>query len=535
VLKRTARKNRLNFFECSAQIPDHHFQLPRNHELLKADAQKVLEVLDWRLLSFSEAYTRQQALHEERSLDASPDRLVIVEHPPVVTIGRSGDDQDLCLHEAVLRQKGIELHYIDRGGKATYHGPGQLVAYPIIEITNRDLHWYVQTLLEAVASVLGGYGLEPAFKDGNPGIWVNGKKIASIGIAVKKWITYHGLALNVNTDLSAFDWIIPCGHPDEVMTSMQNELGRPIDLIEVKQRFISKFREHFGYAIEPKQKHPEWLKIPLTGTAAVEAVEHLLGDLRLGTVCQSAHCPNIGECFHRGTATFMILGNQCTRNCRFCAVESGCPEPVDPEEPERVAEAVKSLGLNYAVITSVTRDDLDDGGAGQFARTIEAIRRSRPHTKIEVLVPDFKGLLNSLQKVCMARPDMFNHNMETVPRLYPTVRPQARFERSLKILEFAAAEGLKTKSGMMLGLGEQSQEISDTLLALRRTGCSCLTLGQYLSPSKDHALVERYLQPEEFDMWAHKAKAMGFKEVAAGPLIRSSYKAEEMAKRPESA
>jgi lipoic acid synthetase len=409
----------------------------------------------------------------------------------------------------------------------------RLVAYPIIEITNRDLHWFAHTLLEAVASVLRAYGLEPAFKDGNPGIWVAGKKIASIGIAVKKWITYHGVALNVNTDLTAFDWIIPCGHPDEVMTSMQNELGRPLDPTEVKRRFVHKFCEYFGYPATLKPKHPDWLKIRLRGPAAAEAVEHLLGDLRLGTVCQSAHCPNLCECFNRGTATFMILGSRCTRNCRFCAVESGCPEPLDPEEPERVAEAVHNLGLKYAVITSVTRDDLEDGGAAHFARTIEAIRGSCPDTKVEVLVPDFKGLLNSLQKVCLARPDMFNHNIETVPRLYPRVRPRARFERSLKILEFAAAEGLETKSRMMLGLGEGAQEIIDTLLALQRTGCGYLTLGQYLSPSESHVPVARYVQPGEFDMWADKAKNLGFKQVVAGPLIRSSYKAEEMKKRPE--
>jgi lipoate-protein ligase B len=224
---------------------------------MAADDKKALEVLDWGLISFKEAYARQQAYWKERSTGASPDRLVIVEHPPVVTIGRSGNEQDLCLPEAVFRQKGIELHRIDRGGKATYHGPGQLVAYPIIEILNRDLHWYVHTLLETVASVLRGYGLEPIFKEGNPGIWVAGKKIASIGIAVKKWITYHGMALNVHPDLAAFDWIIPCGHPDEVVTSMETELGQPVDLIEVKRRFIHQFCEHFGYSIEPKQKHPK--------------------------------------------------------------------------------------------------------------------------------------------------------------------------------------------------------------------------------------------------------------------------------------
>jgi lipoic acid synthetase len=493
-----------------------------------------IEIVDWGRLPYGPAFERQKTFVEERQKGIQPDRLVMVEHPPVVTIGRSGNQKDVCLPDEMLRQRGVELYYIDRGGRATYHGPGQMVAYPIIKIKNQDLHWYVRTLLETAASVLREYGLQPTFKKGNPGIWVDGKKIASIGIAVKKWITYHGVALNVNPDLSAFDWIVPCGHPDEIMTSMENELGQPVDLIEVKRHFIHKFCEYFGYPISPKQKHPKWLKLPSPATAAVEDLEHLLTDLRLATVCQSAHCPNIGECFNRGTATFMILGTRCTRNCRFCAVDSGFPEPLDPEEPVRVAKAAQHLGLKYVVITSVTRDDLEDGGAEQFVRTIEAIRRSCPDTKIEVLVPDFKGSLISLQNVCKARPDMFNHNIETVPRLYPLARPQARFERSLKVLKFAAGQGLKAKSGMMLGLGEQPEEIIETLLALRRIGCNYLTLGQYLSPSKDHVPVARYVQPEEFDMWAEKAKAMGFMEVAAGPMIRSSYKAEEMVKWPGS-
>jgi lipoic acid synthetase len=500
---------------------------------MMATSDNKMEVLDLGLLSYGQAFERQKTFVEQRQKGIQPDRLVMLEHPPVVTIGRSGNQGDICLPEEMLRQRGVELYYIDRGGRATYHGPGQMVAYPIIKLKNQDLHWYVHTLLDTVASVLREYGLEPTAKAGNPGIWVNGKKIASVGIAVKKWVTYHGVALNVNPDLTAFDWIVPCGHPDEIMTSMEKELGQSVNMAEIKACFIKKFREHFGYFADEALKHPAWLKLRSSVSEPVEKMERMLENFRLGTVCQSAHCPNIGECFSRGTATFMILGTRCTRACRFCAVDSGCPESLDPEEPVRVAKAVQNLGLKYVVITSVTRDDLEDGGAGQFVRTIEAIRRSCPDTKIEVLVPDFKGSLNSLQNVCMARPDMFNHNIETVPRLYPRVRPRARFERSLKILEFAAGQGLMAKSGMMLGMGEHSDEIMDTLLALRRTGCGFLTLGQYLSPSEDHVPVARYVQPREFDMWADKAKAMGFKEVAAGPLMRSSYKAEEMVERPE--
>jgi lipoic acid synthetase len=492
-----------------------------------------IKILDWGFLKYSQAFERQKALVEERLKGIEPDRLVMVEHPSVVTIGRSGNDGDVYLPKETLRQKGVDVYDVDRGGRATYHGPGQMVAYPIIKLKNQELHGYVNTLLKTAADVLRIYGLEPTFKEGNPGIWVNGKKIASIGIAVKKWITYHGIALNVSTDLAAFSWIIPCGHQEEIITSMVNELGRPLDMHSVKDQFISKFCRRFGYDLDGKINRPSWLKLPYRRSPSLEKVEHVLKNERLGTVCQSAHCPNINECFNRGTATFMILGYRCTRNCRFCAVDSGFPEPLDVDEPLRVARAVLKLGLNYVVITSVTRDDLPDGGADQFVRTIAAIRQLCPDTHIEILIPDFNGSLEPLQKVCNIGPDMFNHNIETVPRLYRTARPQACFDRSLAVLNFAAKQGLKVKSGMMLGLGEQSDEIIDTVLALRRAGCEYLSLGQYLSPSKNHVPVARYVRPEEFDWWAEKARDMGFKEVAAGPLVRSSYKAEEMIRRPE--
>jgi len=225
----------------------------------------------------------------------------------------------------------------------------------------------------------------------------------------------------------------------------------------------------------------------------------------------------------------MILGTKCTRNCRFCAVEKHDePEPIDLSEPGRVAKAVKKMKLNYAVITSVTRDDLKDCGAGQFVQTIKEIIRISPETGIEVLVPDFQGDRYLIQKVCDALPDMFNHNIETVPRLYSRVRPQAKYKRSLGVLSIAAKSNLAVKSGLMLGLGEKEQEVLETLSDLRRAGCEYLTLGQYLAPSKKHFPVDRYVPPEEFNNWAKKAKEMGFKEVAAGPLVRSSYRAEQL-------
>ena len=337
----------------------------------------------------------------------------------------------------------------------------------------------------------------------------------------------------MNTDLHWFDTINPCGNPDEKMTSMDRELGHPLDLTEVKDRFIETFCKVFGYSARsevrqrPKER-PPWLVLPIPDIEALDLMKSVLTRLRLSTVCESANCPNLGECFGRGTATFMILGDICTRGCRFCGVDKGVPGPVDKGEPERVAEAVQLLGLKHAVITSVTRDDLPDGGAAHFARTIETIRKRCPGVSVEVLVPDFGGSLPALRELCDARPDVFGHNVETVARLYPLVRPMARYRRSLEILEYAAARSLAAKSGIMLGLGETEGEIDETISDLRRTGCTSLTLGQYLPPSKEHLPAARYVSPQEFEIRAETARSAGFKEVAAGPLVRSSYRADEM-------
>jgi len=276
-------------------------------------------------------------------------------------------------------------------------------------------------------------------------------------------------------------------------------------------------------------KLPPWLSKRLPPSEALAPVREALARLRLATVCREAHCPNAGECFARGTATFMILGRTCTRNCTFCAVCSGEPEPLEPEEPERVARAVAELGLRHAVITSVTRDDLPDGGSGHFARTIRAVREGC-QASIEVLVPDFGGRRENVAKVTGARPDVFNHNVETVPRLYPEVRPMADYRRSLAVLEQAAEAGLVTKSGMMLGLGEREEEVMATMEDLRRAGCRALTLGQYLRPSPRHHPVVEFVPPERFERWGRVARQMGFEGVASGPFVRSSYKAGQMAR-----
>ena len=492
-----------------------------------------LEIFDWGILGYNEAFQRQLALVGERIDGSAPDRLVLVEHPPVVTLGRSGSQEDLRISETALRQRGVEFYAVDRGGQATFHGPGQLVAYPIIKLAEKDLHRYLQTLLEVVAAVLRTYGLKSAFKQGRPGVWVDSGKIASVGIAVKKWVTYHGVALNVNTDLDGFNWIVPCGNRGERITSLRALLGQSINLAEVKNIFIKEFRKLFGYTAKPNSfqrtsNHPDWLIRPAPNPAAIHQMEGLLDQLQLATVCQSARCPNLGECFNRGTAAFMILGTRCTRTCRFCAVDKGKPQEVDPDEPERIACAAESLNLNYVVITSVTRDDLVDGGAEQFSRTINYVRKRCRQAKIEVLIPDFRGSIRALQKVCNAHPNVLNHNIETVARLYPVARPGAHYRRSLGILEYAAQQRVPIKSGLMLGLGETQNEIKETIIDLKRAGCRYLSLGQYLAPSRNHHPVARFVPPEEFSQWAAFARQMGFTEVAAGPLVRSSYKADEM-------
>ena len=280
--------------------------------------------------------------------------------------------------------------------------------------------------------------------------------------------------------------------------------------------------------LKPKaQRLPQWMRRPIATDQSYPDVSKLLESLRLNTVCASAKCPNRHECWNRGTATVMILGNTCTRNCRFCNVNTGKPEPVDADEPARVAEAAKRLNLRHIVITSVTRDDLPDGGAGAFAATIRAVKEAMPEASVEVLTPDF---VEHLDVVLDAGPDVFNHNLETVKRLQAVIRPQASYEKSLATLRKAAERGgVQVKSGLMLGLGETDEEILQCLEDLYATGVRLLTLGQYLAPTREHYPVERFVSPEDFDSLAEKARRIGFEGVAAGPLVRSSYRADELA------
>ncbi len=284
----------------------------------------------------------------------------------------------------------------------------------------------------------------------------------------------------------------------------------------------------------PRERKPEWIKVRFPAGENFHRVKSLMREYNLATVCEEAHCPNIGECFNRGTATFMILGDTCTRACGFCAVTSGRPAGLDELEPERLAASVRLLGLRYVVITSVNRDDLADGGAHIFARCIERIHEDSPGCAVEVLTPDFEGNWDAVATVVGAGPRVYNHNIETVPRLYPRVRFKASYDRSLELLRRvkAASPSMLTKSGMMLGLGETRDEISAVLRDWRASGVDLITIGQYLRPSPKHLPVERYLPPGEFAEIAAEARALGFRSVECGPLVRSSYHADAQAGLP---
>jgi lipoic acid synthetase len=279
---------------------------------------------------------------------------------------------------------------------------------------------------------------------------------------------------------------------------------------------------------EPK---PEWLKVRAPGSENYLRLRGIMRDLKLNTVCEDAHCPNIGECWHHGTATFMILGDVCTRACTYCAVAHGKPATLDIDEPRRVGEAVEKMALKYAVITSVDRDDQADGGAAIFAETIREIKRRLPDCRVEVLIPDFKGESAPLEIVLAARPDILNHNTETVPRLYRAVRSGGRYSRTLELLDRARhlAPGIPTKTGLMMGLGEEHDEVVEVFKDLRKVGVAILTLGQYLRPSDKHAVMTRYYHPDEFRELKRIAMGLGFVHVEAGPLVRSSYHAHEQA------
>jgi lipoic acid synthetase len=494
--------------------------------------------MNWGLTPYQHAWGFQQSfLKARRQGQIHQDALVLLEHPPVITVGRKGEDSHVLADDTVLKDRGCDVYHVDRGGDVTFHGPGQLVGYPLLDLRQhgKDVHVYVEKLEEVIIRTLADFGITAGRDEQYTGVWVEKEKICAIGIGMKSWLSFHGFALNVGVDLSYFKFITPCGIKDRGVTSMERVMGKSPEMEEVRERFATHFMSVFGISqweiiegmCSGEKLKPTWLKGHVSGNLNVKEVYGMLDEFSLTTVCSGAHCPNIGECYAARTATFMILGSQCTRDCRFCAVLKGGVEPVDVDEPRRVGEMVHRLGLKYAVITSVTRDDLPDGGAEHFAQTIKKIRELSPDTMIEVLIPDLQGEESALDIVIAAQPEVINHNIETVAALYPAVRPQADYQRSLHVLAYVKekAPHILTKSGIMVGLSETPVQVAATFADLRAVGCNLLTVGQYLAPSSEHIPIKEYIVPGLFQHYQLLARNFGFSHAACGPLVRSSYRA----------
>ena len=546
---------------------------------------------------YEEADDLQRAL-ARRSED---DYLLLLEHPHVFTLGVRADPAHILVDPATV---GAAVVQTDRGGDVTYHGPGQLVLYPVVTVPDDPSagRAHVELLQQVVIDALGdiGGGDIPGGlgrRAGYPGVWVDPegpvpRKLASVGVRTERTggrrRTLHGVAVNVDCDLTMFGHIVPCGIEGLVVTSLARERlpadmeavidavsarairqwqrgparaeldappwrgegagpptggarrsgadratrGTPVQLVTGERALFRRLRQA---GVDPgagrplADRKPEWLRVPVRIGEGYRSLRHTLHDLDLVTVCEEAGCPNIYECWADGTATFMVNGDRCTRACGFCQVDTRRPLPLDAGEPERVAEAVERMGLRHAVVTCVARDDLADGGAGAIARTVRAIRARGRGTAVEVLISDCRGDRAAQEEIFAARPDVLNHNIETVARLQRAVRPSAGYARSLTVLARAADAGLVTKSGLMVGLGETRDEVVATLADLASVGVSIATIGQYLRPSREHLPVSRWWTPAAFDELAEEGRRLGLAHVESSPLTRSSYHAREAA------
>ncbi len=528
---------------------------------------------------YGEALAVQEALFRGRS----EQHLLLLEHPHVFTYGpRSDLAHNLRCDPADV---GAELVAVSRGGDITYHGPGQLVGYPIVTVANKlDAAGHVSNVEQVVIDTLAAFGVSAGRLTEYPGVWAdaagpNPRKICAIGVRLKAGRTMHGFALNVATDMAYLrEHIVACGIGDRPVTSLREE-GVDVEMREVVDVLARIAGERWGQRRMERQdvawrhrpddlslfsrgagpgevvrldrhaepvrltsrladagvvdglsistRKPEWLRPKVHHTPPVLDLKRTIRSLGLVTVCEDAGCPNLSECWADGTATFMVLGDRCTRACGFCLVDTRKPEAPAADEPQRVAEAIDRMALDHVVLTMVARDDLADGGMAHVAACVDAIRQRRPQARVETLISDARGDDSALATLFASRPDVMNHNVETVARLQRAVRPSAAYGRSLSVLARARAAGLVTKSGFMVGLGERDDEIEGLLADLAAIGADIVTIGQYLRPTSHHIPVDRWVEPARFTEWAVLGESLGIGHVEASPLTRSSYHAKQ--------
>jgi len=529
-------------------------------------------------------YREALAVQEALFVYGSEQHLLLLEHPHVFTYGRTADvETNLKCEPAAV---GAELVPVKRGGDITYHGPGQLVGYPILNVPNKlgasDHVCNVEGLIIDALDELGVHGAGRL--SGYAGVWLDPgtaheRKICAIGVRLRGGRTMHGFGLNVTTDLTYMrEHIVPCGIGDKPVTSLAEEgfdvsVQQVADVIarlaaerwtdgaiqrqdvawahDAAGRDLSAFSRGEGPGQQVKlvssraaarmeaagvteglsieTRKPDWLRPKVHHGPEVLDLKKTIRSLDLVTVCEDAGCPNLSECWSDGTATFMVLGERCTRACGFCLVDTSKPLAPAADEPDRVAEAVDRMMLDHAVLTMVARDDLADGGMAHVAACVTAIRDRRPGANIETLISDAKGDEAALDLLFAAKPDVMNHNVETVARLQRAVRPSAGYARSLGVLARAKAAGLTTKTGFMVGLGETDDEVVGLLADLASIGVDIVTIGQYLRPTSHHLPIVRYAEPAEFEGWKQLGESLGIGHVEASPLTRSSYHAKSSA------
>lgn len=517
---------------------------------------------------YIEALALQRGIHRH----GRGNHLLLLEHDHVFTYGRHADlATNLRCDPSEVDATLIE---VDRGGDITYHGPGQLVGYPILSLPNGKASIeHVRAVEQVLIEVLGRLGAHgPGRLDGYPGVWLgvdteNPRKIAAIGVRLAQGRSLHGFSLNISPDMAYMRrHIVACGISDRPVTSLAEEgidvsLHEVVDVVaevagiqwgsqmerqdvhwRVTPEDLSPFSRGdgpgepvrlsmraqaagIGSAVALEDRKPEWLRSVVRHSAEVLEVRRTVRELDLVTVCEDAGCPNLSECWSEGTATLMVLGDRCTRACGFCLVDTSRPLPPNPDEPQRVAEAVRRMNLNHAVLTMVARDDLPDGGMSHMADCVSEIRSLTPSVTIETLISDVRGDGTSLDVLLDARPDVLNHNLETVARLQRAARPSAGYARSLALLARSAARAVVTKSGIIVGMGETDAEVEGALADLASVGCNIVTIGQYLRPTSHHLPVARWVEPEHFERWAEIGTQLGIAHVEASPLTRSSHHA----------